>query len=255
MASEWTRHLAKVQEWGLKKGQKEPDEELLQIIVETNRQVNDCLELSRYFCQINTVCVRTLTTAPQTNAEKSPHSPERRTNINQPLNMPVAVFTAMKDECITTSADIQVSITDMRRGNHVVDKTARDNAIYHRDLLLVKLSRMEAAYANLMECASAHEVDENRDDGIAEITTMVSRAQSEVTIAKAMTDSLLQLEHRRHQAGGSEEQTETANPINDTLDQQPESEATIKSTIKKTTQRHHPVHVRNMRRQRQILRE
>ncbi len=32
MASEWTRHLVEVQEWGLKKGQKEPSEELLQII-------------------------------------------------------------------------------------------------------------------------------------------------------------------------------------------------------------------------------
>ena len=92
---------------------------------------------------------------------------------NYPLNTPVAVFTEMKDECITIRADIQESIADMQRGNHVVDKTARDNTIYHRDLLLVKLSRMEAANANLMECVSAHRIDENRDGGIARIKTMV----------------------------------------------------------------------------------
>ncbi len=34
MASEWARHLAEIQEWGLQKGQKEPSEELLQIIKE-----------------------------------------------------------------------------------------------------------------------------------------------------------------------------------------------------------------------------
>ena len=152
MASEWTRHLAELQEWGLKKGQKEPSKELLQIIEETNRQVDDCLELSEYFRQINTVCVKTLTTTPQTNTRDNPHQPDRKAKINHPLNTPVAVFTAMKDKCITIIADIQESIADMRRVNHVVDKTAQDNAIYHRDLLLVKLSRMEAAYANLKLC-------------------------------------------------------------------------------------------------------
>ena len=130
----------------------------------------------------------------------------------------MAVFTAMTDECITISADIQESIADMRKGNHTVDKTARDNAIYHRDLLMVKLSRMEAAYANLLECASAHEIDKNCDDGITEIRTMVSRAQSEATIAKTMTDSLLQLEKHRHRVLSNEGQNEAANQINDTLD-------------------------------------
>ena len=48
MASEWARHLVEVQEWGLKKGQKEPSEELLHTIEETNRQVDDCLKLSEY---------------------------------------------------------------------------------------------------------------------------------------------------------------------------------------------------------------
>ena len=119
----------------------------------------------------------------------------------------------MTEECITISAEIQESIADMRKGNHAVDRTMRDNAIYHRDLLMVKLSRMEAAYANLMECASAHKIDENRDDGITEIKSMVSRAQSE-----AMTDSLLQL---KKQVRSNEERHEAANKTNDTLDQQP----------------------------------
>ena len=84
-----------------------------------------------------------------------------------------------------------------------------------------------------MECASAHEIDENRDDGIAKIKTMVSRAQSEATIARTMTDSLLQLEKHRHRVQRSEEQNEAANPINDTLDQKPhlpDSVTTNKST-------------------------
>ena len=110
----------------------------------------------------------------------------------------MAVFTAMTEECITISAEIQESIADMRKGNHAGDRTMRDNAIYHRDLLMMKLSRMEAAYANLMEFASAHEIDENRDDGITIIKSMVSRAQSEAMIAKSTTDSLLQLKKHRH---------------------------------------------------------
>ena len=65
MASEWTRHLEELQEWELKKGQKELSKELLQIIEETNWQVDDCLELSKYFREINTVCVKTLTTTPK----------------------------------------------------------------------------------------------------------------------------------------------------------------------------------------------
>ena len=136
MTSEWTRHLTEVQEWGLKHGQKEPSEELLQIIKETNRQVNHYIRLSDYFHQINTVSVKMITTAPQQN---TPIQADQTANIRHPQNTPMAIFTTMTEECITLSKDIQESITDMRKRGQRIGKTTRNNAICHRDLLMVKL--------------------------------------------------------------------------------------------------------------------
>ena len=51
MTSAWTRHLVQVQEWQLRMGQQELSKDLLQMIAETNWQVDECFEVSRYIYQ------------------------------------------------------------------------------------------------------------------------------------------------------------------------------------------------------------
>ena len=103
MTSEWTRHLTEVQEWGLKQGQREPSEELRQIIKDTNQQVDQCIRLSEYFRETNTVSVKAITTAPRQNTPI--HSGNKADETHQ-KNTPMAVFTALTEECITISKDI-----------------------------------------------------------------------------------------------------------------------------------------------------
>ena len=47
--------------------------------------------------------------------------------------------------------------------------------------------------AHVHERVHGVHIDENRDDGIAKIKLMVSRAQSQATMAKTMTDILLKV--------------------------------------------------------------
>ena len=165
MATEWHRHLKEVAEGGLKHGQKEPSEELRQIIKNTDQQVDQCLMLSEYFRETSTVSVKAITTTPRQNTPI--HSGDGADETKR--NTPMAVFTALTEECINVSRDILKSNMDAMLTGSKINRTTKNNAIRRRDLLMVTLSRMETTYANLMECAQAYNIDERRDDGIAEI--------------------------------------------------------------------------------------
>ena len=195
MATEWHRHLNEVAEWGLRQGQKEPSEELKQLIKDTDQQVNQCLRLSEYFRETSTVSVKAITTAPRQNTPI--HSGNKADETHTKKNTPMAVFTALTEECITISKDILRSNADAMVRGREINKTTRNNAIHRRDLLMVKLSRMETTYTNLMECAQAYNIDERRDDGIAEIKLMVNRAKTHATAAKSTTDSLLKVKKKK----------------------------------------------------------
>ena len=131
------------------------------------------------------------------------------TKIHRQLNTPMAVFTTMSDECLTTSTIIKTSIATLLKKNHITTQPTRENAIYHRDMLMVRLSRMELAHSKLKECASAHDIDESCDDGMVEIEEMVNRARMETATAKAMTDQLLQLRKETRRAEGEKQKNET----------------------------------------------
>ena len=94
MTSEWQRHLTEVQEWGLKQGQREPSEELRQIIKDTNRQVDQCIRLSDYFRQTNAVSVKAITTAPRQN---TPIHSGDKANKRHLENTPMAVFKTLTE--------------------------------------------------------------------------------------------------------------------------------------------------------------
>ena len=190
MTSEWQRHLTEVREWGLKQGQKEPSEELRHIIKNTNWQVDHCIRLSNYFSQSNTVSIKVITTAPR---QKTPIHSGGEAHGRHRDNTPMAIFTALTEECTAISNDILSSNADAMGNGHEISKTTRKNAIQRRDLLMVKLSRMETTYANLMGCAQTYDIDEHRDDGIAEIKLMVNRAKTQAMMAKTMTDNLLKI--------------------------------------------------------------
>ena len=91
MATEWHRHLKEVAEGGLKHGQKEPSEELKQIIKNTDQQVDQCLRLSEYFRETSTVSVKAITTAPRQNTPIHSGGEADETKRNTPM----AVFTAL----------------------------------------------------------------------------------------------------------------------------------------------------------------
>ena len=120
----------------------------------------------------------------------------------------MAVFTALTEECINISKDILRSNMDAMLIGHKIDRTTRNNAIQRRDLLMVTLSRMETTYANLMECAQAYNIDERRDDGIAEIKLMVNRAKTQAMVAKSTTDSLLKVKKKKCDAENNTEPTD-----------------------------------------------
>ncbi len=209
MATEWHRHLKEVAEGGLEHGQKEPSEELKQLIKNTDQQVNQCLRLSEYFRETNSGCshhfhaenpntasIKAITTAPR---QDTPIHSGDRADVTK-RNSPMAVFTALTEECINVSKNILKSNMDAMLTCHKIDSTTRNNAIRRRDLLMVTLSRMETTYANLMECAQAYDIDEKRDDGIAEIKLMVNRAKTHAMAAKSTTDSLLKVKKKNRDA-------------------------------------------------------
>ena len=77
METAWAKHLADVQKWGTATGQKEPGEELLQLLSEICEHVDECLEKSRYFYEMkSTARVRTLTTATLVSGELPAKEPK-----------------------------------------------------------------------------------------------------------------------------------------------------------------------------------
>ena len=174
MESAWNKHLADIQEWGLEKGQEEPDEELLHLIAETHQQVDECLETSRYFYQMKTVApVRTLTTTSQDDKNGSSQTGGHPGKDDQPMIDPREVFAIMSDGCLEKSRYIrEFVISNYRRG---AGQDEINEAVHKRNLLRDQLTQMKTICGKLRRCMLAHDIDVDYNMVLADITGMLKQ--------------------------------------------------------------------------------